>query len=120
MPITKEQYTDLKEYWDYQRKIAYNKEIIFNIAEQFKNRVHNEFGLMDQNEIKNILWDRVGSDDYEDPPKSWIPEDVSMRFEWEPDPNIPKQLTKPKGRPIILKSKEGWEKAFDDDNDIQK
>ena len=76
--------------------------------------------MKSQNEIKNILWDRVGSDDYEDPPKSWIPEDVSMRFEWEPDSNIPKQLTKSKGRTVILKAKKGWEKAFDDDNTIQK
>ena len=26
MPITKESYQDLKEYWDFQRKIQYNKE----------------------------------------------------------------------------------------------
>ena len=25
MPITKESYKDLKEYWDYQRKVQYNR-----------------------------------------------------------------------------------------------
>ena len=29
MAITKQSYNDLKEYWDYQRKIEYNKEMVF-------------------------------------------------------------------------------------------
>lgn len=118
MPITKEQYIDLKEYWDYQRKVAYNKEMLDHIAEQFKNRVHNEFGIMEHSEIKKILWDRVESEDYEDPPKHWVPQDSTVRFDWELDPNIPKQLAKPKGKPVILRAKEGWEKAFDDNNNL--
>ena len=44
MPITKESYQDLKEYWDFQRKIQFNKEKIKAFAEQFENRVYNEFG----------------------------------------------------------------------------
>jgi len=30
MAITKQSYTDLKEYWDYQRKVQYNKEVVYN------------------------------------------------------------------------------------------
>jgi hypothetical protein len=118
MPITKEQYIDLKEYWDYQRKVAYNKEMLDQIADQFKNRVHNEFGIMEHSEIKKILWDRVESEDYEDPPKHWVPQDATVRFDWEIDPNTPKQLAKPKGKPVILRAKDGWEKAFDDNNNL--
>ena len=29
MAITKQSYKDLKEYWDYQRKVEYNKEIVY-------------------------------------------------------------------------------------------
>ena len=83
MPITKESYKDLKEYWDYQRKVQYNKETVHRMAEQFENRVYNDFGSVDLNTIKEQLWVRVKPDDYEDPPKNWVPEDPSMRFEWE-------------------------------------
>ena len=30
MAIYKKDYNDLKEYWDYQRKVEYNKEQIYN------------------------------------------------------------------------------------------
>jgi len=35
MAITEQSYKDLKEYWDYQRKIEYNKEIVHYMAEKF-------------------------------------------------------------------------------------
>ena len=44
--ITKESYKDLKEYWDYQRKIAYNKEMVFMMADNFEGRVYNDFGMV--------------------------------------------------------------------------
>jgi len=117
MPITSAQYKDMKEYWDYQRKVQYNREVIYNIADQMKNKAYNEFGPMSIEEVKKHLWDRVETDDYEDPPKGWIPEDDKLRFDWEPDPKD-KRLPPPKGRPVILKAKPGWEKKLNDDNDI--
>ena len=44
--ITKKSYEDLKEYWDYQRKIAYNKEMVFMMANSFEGRVYNDFGMV--------------------------------------------------------------------------
>ena len=41
MAIPKTKYEELKEYWDYQRKIAYNKEVIYHMADRFQNRVYN-------------------------------------------------------------------------------
>ena len=39
MAITKQSYKDLKEYWDYQRKVEYNKEIytiwLISLREEF-------------------------------------------------------------------------------------
>jgi hypothetical protein len=56
MAITKESYKDLKEYWDYQRKIQYNKEIVMNMADEFEGRVYNEFGMVDIKEMKEICY----------------------------------------------------------------
>lgn len=120
MAITKDQYKDLKEYWDYQRKVQYNKEIVHNMADQFEGRVYNDFGMVDLTQLKELLWSRVKTEDYEEPRKGWVPEDPKLRFEHEGSAHMPKfEFEKPKkGRPVVLKAKEGWEKAFDDDNNI--
>ena len=34
MAITEQSYKELKDYWDYQRKIEYNKEIVHYMAEK--------------------------------------------------------------------------------------
>jgi len=118
--ITKKNYEDLKEYWDYQRKVQYNKEIVHNMAEQFENRVYNDFGMVDLKEMKDLLWTRVKSEDYEEPRKGWVPEEPSLRFEWEGPAHMPKfELEKPKkGRPVVLRAKntKEWQEAFEDDN----
>ena len=116
--ITKKDYEDLKEYWDYQRKVQYNKEVVFNMADHFENRVYNDFGMVDLNEMKDMLWARVKTDDYEEPRKGWVPEDPKLRFEWEGEANMPKfEIEKPKGRPVVLKARDGWEEAFDNEED---
>ena len=108
--ITKESYKDLKEYWDYQRKIAYNKEMVFMMADNFEGRVYNDFGMVSIDEMKDLLWLRVKPEDYEEPRKGWVPEDPKYRFEWEGPAHMPKFKTyeddMPKrGRPVILRAK---------------
>jgi len=116
MPISKESYKDLKEYWDYQRKVQYNKEVVHNMADQFENRVYNDFGPISLDEMKDLLWTRVKAEDYEEPRKGWIPEDEKLRFEWEGPACMPKlQIKGPKGRPVVLRAKKGWDEVFDDD-----
>ena len=78
--ITKEQYKDLKEYWDYQRKIAYNKEMVFMMADNFEGRVYNDFGMIHIDNVKTILWDKIPPSEYEDPPRGWIPKDPKFRL----------------------------------------
>ena len=120
--ITKESYEDLKEYWDYQRKVEYNREVVFAMADQFENRVYNDFGPMSLNEMKDLLWARVKSEDYEEPKVGWVPEDPNLRFEWEGPAYMPNaQLEKPKGRPVVLRAKknfEDWNDIFDDEKGI--
>ena len=118
MPISKESYKDLKEYWDYQRKVQYNKEIVHRMADQFENRVYNDFGPVNLDEMKDLLWTRVKSEDYEEPRKGWVPEDPSLRFDWEGSANMPKlEIEGPKGRPVVLRAKSEWNEAFDDEED---
>ena len=62
--ITKEDYKDLKEYYDYQRKIAYNKEIVLSMADKFEGRVYNDFGMVNIKDMKELLWTRVKPEDY--------------------------------------------------------
>jgi hypothetical protein len=120
--ITKESYEDLKEYWDYQRKVEYNREVVFAMADHFENRVYNDFGPMSLNEMKDLLWARVKSEDYEEPKVGWVPEDFNLRFEWEGPAYMPNaQLEKPKGRPVVLRAKkdfEDWNDIFDDEKGI--
>jgi len=92
MAITKKSYIDLKEYWDYQRKIAYNKEIVHYLAGKFKGRVYNDFGMVSIDEMKKVLWERVKSEDFEDPKKGYVPEDPKLRIEGEGEPYLPTHL----------------------------
>ena len=73
----------MPEYYDYQRKIEYNREKVFGLAEKFTGRVFDDFGMMSDNDMKEILWARVPVEEYETPPKDWKPKDPKLKFEWE-------------------------------------
>ena len=44
MAIQQKEYISQQEYWDYQRKIQYNKEQIFAMAKRFEGRTYNDLG----------------------------------------------------------------------------
>ena len=115
--ITKEDYENLKEYYDYQRKVAYNKEIVFNMAEKFEGRVYNDFGMVNIKDMKELLWVRVKPEDYEEPRAGWVPQDESLRFEGEGPAKMPKtEWNGPKDlNPMDTVMPSGWASAFDDD-----
>jgi hypothetical protein len=89
MAIPKAKYEELKEYYDYQRKIAYNKEVIYHMADRFQNRVYNDFGAVSIEKLKEILWTRVQPEDYEEPKKGYVPEDPKLRIEGEGEAFLP-------------------------------
>ena len=115
--ITKEDYKDLKEYYDYQRKIAYNKEIVLSMADKFEGRVYNDFGMVNIKDMKELLWTRVKPEDYEEPRKGWVPQDENLRIEWEGQAQMPKkEWNGPKNlNPMDTVVPRGWEQVFDDD-----
>jgi len=105
MPITEAQYKDMKEYWDYQRVLEFNREKLKYFLFKAEGRIFNHFGPVSVQEMYEQMWPQVEDTDLEKPDKGWIPQDKEWRFEWEPDPNAPKRLTQSKGRPVVLRAK---------------
>ena len=112
--ISKEEYTNLKEYYDYQRKIQYNRERCEKMAEEFEGRIAiPEIGMLSETEIFNIMWNKIKPSDYDDPPKDWVPYYDNLRFEWEIDPKLPTK----KGKKVVVAAKEKWDDYIDELND---
>ena len=81
--INKKSYTDLKEYWDYQRLLEYNKEKLKDKLDRVEGRVFSQFGPVKTDDLFNDIWCNVETSDLEKPPVGWIPKDKNLRFEWE-------------------------------------
>jgi len=108
MAIQPDEYNKLKEYWDYQRKVEYNRESVYDMAQKMTISMNDVYATED---FKKMLWDKVPTSEYEDPPIGWVPENEEFRLwneQWPPKP----LLTKPKGRPVVLRAKKN------DDNNI--
>tara|TARA_B110000037_G_C16986323_1_gene451188 strand:+ start:623 stop:973 length:351 start_codon:yes stop_codon:yes gene_type:complete len=102
MAIQQQEYNDLKEYWDYQRKIQYNKEQIFSIADKFEGRTYNDLGPIHIDEVKKMLWDKLTPAEYEEPPEEWVPKDEKYRL-WSEDRLDTTKLS-PKARKVVLRA----------------
>tara|TARA_B100000035_G_C20585262_1_gene372886 strand:+ start:107 stop:472 length:366 start_codon:yes stop_codon:yes gene_type:complete len=102
MAIQPKEYNDLKEYWDYQRKIAYNKEQIYAMAERFEGRTYNDFGPVHIDEVKKMLWDKIKPEEYEEPPEDWVPQDPKLRM-WHED-QLDTTKISPKARKVVLRA----------------
>jgi hypothetical protein len=48
------------------------------MADKFEGRVYNDFGMVNLDEMKNLLWTRVKSEDYEEPKKGYVPKDPKL------------------------------------------
>ena len=118
MAISQKDYNNLKEYWDYQRKIEYNKEQIYMMAERFEGRAFNDFGPVSIDEVKSLLWNRIKPDEFEEPPKGWIPQNEKYRL-WN---EIGQLSVSPTARKVLLRANSGkvakMPNILNDDNDI--
>ena len=104
MTITELSYKDLIEYWDYQRKLEYNRELLKkNISKHSLNNFHPELSQFSEDEIFKLMWDKITNEDYEDPPTNWVPKNDEYRL-WN-------EVYK-KGRPVVLRAK------LKDDNNL--
>ncbi len=80
--ITKEQYKNLKAYYDYQRLKEYNKEKlrekIFHLVKQFDDEDGDDFNI---DAIFERMWADMKEEDYDRPiPWSWVPKDPKWRL----------------------------------------
>tara|TARA_B100001142_G_C14051492_1_gene546088 strand:+ start:218 stop:580 length:363 start_codon:yes stop_codon:yes gene_type:complete len=103
MAITQKDYNAQQEYWDYQRKVQYNKEQIFAMAKRFEGRTYNDFGPVHIDEVKTMLWNKIQPHEYEEPPADWVPEDPKYRL-WNEDQLDATKLS-PKARKVVLRAK---------------
>ena len=103
--ISKESYEDKKEYWDYQRLIEYNRELLRESLKSMQGHIFNDQGRVSIDEMFDNIWNKVESDDFEKPSNDWIPKNKKYRFEWDGEPKNNIKLSKTKGRPVILRAK---------------
>ena len=75
--ITEEQYRDMPEYWDYQRKIEYNKEKCMTACEKIMEHFGDVEDGKDAEEMFQTMWHKIEPEDYDEPPLDWIPKNVN-------------------------------------------
>ena len=95
MAISEKDYKELKEYWYYQRKVEYNREKVYHMAERIAANTYTEFGRLPIDEVQSILWSKIEPGVYDDPPKGYIPENPEYRLWsdiWPPTLDIKKLL----------------------------
>ena len=79
--ISKKEYKELKAYWDYQRKVEYNREVMWDDINSAEDNYNIE--LLDKDELFDYMWSEIDTDDYVDPPKFWIPINEKYQIEGE-------------------------------------
>lgn len=76
MPISEKDYFELQPYYDYQRKVEYNRELTLSKVKQL-------WAEHEWDEIFPVVWNKVSTEAYIDPPSNYVPEEESLRFEGE-------------------------------------
>ena len=74
MPIPKQKYKELKAYYDFQRKVSYNKE---------KLRKAVDFMLDEPEVLFNDIWSKMKEEEMQEAPKDWVPQDDKLKIEGE-------------------------------------
>ena len=91
--ITKNDYIEFKPYWDYQRKVQYNKELLKEKIESIRVSFEFHEGVdLPLDEMYDEMWDNLEIEEYEDPPKAWIPKDEDYQVEGEASGQSPELL----------------------------
>jgi len=82
--ITKKDYIEFKPYWDYQRKVEYNRE-------QLEDKLYSveDYFVESQPEMFEQLWNLIDPEEYETPPRAWIPKNTQYQVEGETSGLVP-------------------------------
>ena len=74
MSVPKQKYIEFKEYYDFQRKVQYNKE-------KLKKAV--DFMLDEPDILFDDIWGRMKEEEMIEVPKDWVPENDNLKIEGE-------------------------------------
>ena len=69
MAISKEDYFNLKEYWDYQRLLQYNRELLKQRLAKMQGSVFTQLGPMNTSDMYDKIWTDIRDEDLEPIPK---------------------------------------------------
>ena len=86
--ISDEKYKELKEMYDWERKVEFNKELLRqNIELFFKYQGQNNFVMTDSGPHKidkevmfDDMWNMMNESGYDDPPGEWVPLNPKLRI----------------------------------------
>jgi hypothetical protein len=81
MAISKQSYTDLKEYWDYQRLLEYNRELLKERLSKVNDTVYAQFAYINTDSMYDKIWNDIRPEDLETPVVGWVPKDEKYRIE---------------------------------------
>lgn len=80
--ITQEQYHSLKEYYDWQRVIEYNREQTYLKAEQIVEGMKEQGADLDLEMVFEELWNDINHETYQYPvPVDWTPKNKDLRIQ---------------------------------------
>ena len=73
MAIDPIEYENLKEYYDFQRKKEYNRELLIVAIEEMETKIGLSMSF-------DEIWSRVEEKDYQEAPNNWVPKDDKWRI----------------------------------------
>ena len=69
--ISKEEYLDKKAYYDYQRKVEWDLKVL------------DDEEVISSSAIFDIMWHKIPTEEFEEPPRDWVPKNSKWRIEGE-------------------------------------
>jgi|TARA_R100000049_G_C1925632_1_gene70136 hypothetical protein len=82
MTIPKDKYDELKPYYDFQRQKEFNKDWCRAVVQKVCSLSDGIIGY-DEDSATELLWLHMKEEEYQTPPKNYVPDDPNWRIEGE-------------------------------------
>ena len=82
MTISKDKYSELKPFYDFQRQKEFNKDWCRAVVQKVCNLSDGIIGF-DEDSAIELLWLHMKEEEYQMPPKNYVPDDPKWRIEGE-------------------------------------
>ena len=82
MIIPRDKYNELKPFYDFQRQKEFNKDWCRAVVQKVCSLAD---GILGENEdsATELLWEHMKEEDYQTPPKNYVPDNPKWRIEGE-------------------------------------